>query len=173
MGHSQKRENGMECSGGNCFFSGNYIAKKNQCRNAYVIARKSWEADFSESRRKILDVCEVFCLTRKKVFNIPKEEQGKSCNSFDHALSEINKLVIPREKVFICGGLELYKEAFLRKLVDQCILSFLPDDYHCDMHLNFVRDNLESQFYKAFTDKNHKNFYVEYWKRKIASQNQD
>ena len=113
--------------------------------------------------KKILDVCEVFCLTRKKVFNIPKKEQGKPCNSFDHALSEINKQAITQEKVFICGGIELYKEAFLQGHVNQCTLSFLPNDYNCDMHLDFVRDNLEKQFYKKSTDKSHKNFYVEYY----------
>jgi dihydrofolate reductase len=142
------------------------LQQTNNSRNGYIIAKKSWEADLPENRQKILACCDVFCLTRTGRFNIPKEQQGKQYCSLDHALSEIRSTLIPPQKVFICGGINLYQEAFMRGIVNQCILSFLPNDYACDLHLNFIRDNLKDQFNQTLKDKRHRQFHVEYWERK-------
>ena len=51
----------------------------------------------------------------------------------------------------------------MRGIVNKCILSFLPDDYRCDLHLDFVRDNLKTRFNQSRVDDTHENFHVEYW----------
>ncbi len=148
------------------FFLKTVLQQTDNSKNGYIIARKSWEADFPKSRLKILAHCDVFCLTKAGKFNVPEKQRGKPSTSLDHALSGIRSTPNPPQRVFICGGISLYKEAFMRGIVNKCILSFLPDDYRCDMHLHFIRDNLPNQFNKISTDATHSNFHVEYWGKK-------
>ena len=122
------------------FFLQTVTQAKNNLKNAYIVGRKSWESDSKQNRMDILKHCYVMCLSSQKKFTIPDAQRGNICDSFDHALNKITKMSSIIDNIYICGGYSIYKEAFDRGIVKKYILSFLPENYDCDLHLSFLKD---------------------------------
>lgn len=135
----------------------------NNRKNAYLVGRVSWELDSPERRQFLAAKCHVIVLSASGSIDLPKDQFGRVCSSFDHALHELMSISEQLDNIFVCGGRRVYREALERGLVRNCIVSRLEQDYQCDVHLPFLPDYLGRYYAKKKNDDLFSEFRIEYW----------
>ncbi|MES1905463.1 MAG: hypothetical protein MHPSP_002402, partial [Paramarteilia canceri] len=125
-------------------FFKNYSTKieNSNFRNALIFGRKTYFS-IPERFRSLPGRFVVVLTTNAHL--IKENESLACCSSLQSALELCSKKENKIEKVLICGGEGLYKEAIEKKLLDQLTLTEIHKHYECDRFFPNIREMNEFQ----------------------------
>ena len=107
-------------------------------RNAVIMGRRTWESFSSQGPLpKRLNIILSSSLSLSSSPSSPSLKEGEDlqiCRSFDEAVELLKKLGDQIEKVFVIGGVEVYKEA-LRRGASTIWLTSIQNVFACDRYM--------------------------------------
>jgi dihydrofolate reductase / thymidylate synthase len=129
--------------------------------NAMILGKNSWK-EITPNYRGLKDRINVVVSSTMTQEELILDNETKTpsylCSTFDHALQLCQKLDCG--KIFICGGVNIYKEAMDKKILDEIYLTKIDHDYETDAIFPYqeyetYKSDFQNILTKQFTVQDH------------------
>lgn len=122
--------------------------------NVLIMGRNTWEG-IPAKFRPLKDRITIVISTTMTLDHLDNATGSPVflARSFNDALDICKNLGDQKEKIFICGGYGIYKEALERNIVDTVYMTKIKHDFECDVFFpkNTLKRMRKSKYYKEYT----------------------
>jgi dihydrofolate reductase/thymidylate synthase len=124
--------------------------------NVLIMGRNTWHG-LPSKFRPLKDRITIVISKTMTQYHLDNDNATGSpaylARSFDNALEICKDLGDKKERIFICGGYSIYKEALERNIVDTVYLTKVKCDYGCDVFfpIDTLKRMEKSKYYKVIT----------------------